>query len=301
MSFHFYLFDVNHGQSAAARLPNGRWCIFDAGCSSFLSPTLFIMGIEQRGKTLLTGSLLGGNVKPFNFLKATISHLHGDHLSDYRNIFLASPDFLRTVDYDQEYLTDVFSSTAKESWDTISGFCQDYGSRYGAATAIPDYGATTIIERWLPIGLTRILGGSANSRVNNASIITRINCYGNSILLCGDMETEAWKFVLNTAFDKSFWRSLVSNIDILVAPHHGHAAGYSVDLMEVANPAAVLISVRSGDDEVDSRYSSNAVRGIIVNGASYKSITTRMNGTIHFEIKPPLIPGTKGPRNWIGL
>jgi beta-lactamase superfamily II metal-dependent hydrolase len=300
MSFHFYLFDVNHGQSAAARLPNGRWCIFDAGCSTLLSPTRYILGLEPKGNTLLTGRLVG-NIKPFNFLKATISHLHGDHLADYRNIFLALPEFLKTIDYDQEYLTDVFLSSARESWDTISAFCSEHGSQYGAATAIPDYGGVTIMEWGLTVSMARSIGGSANSRVNNASIVTRINCDGNSILLCGDMETEAWDFVLNRSRDKTLWQALVVNIDVLVAPHHGHSSGYSVDLMKMANPSVVLVSVETGDENVDTRYSGEVVNGITVNGQPYKSITTRKNGTIHLEINPPLAPATKGVRTWYGL
>jgi len=300
MSLHFYLFDVNHGQSAAVLLPNNRWCIFDAGCSSELSPTLYIKALEERRNSMLFPIPLR-NFKPFTFLKATISHLHGDHLSDYQNMFLILPEFFRTVVYDAEYLTDVYSSSARESWDTISGFCRDHSNQYGTAVAIPDFGNVTVIERWLSVSVARALGGSANSRVNNASIITRISCYGNSILLCGDMETEAWEFVLNTAVDKEVWRSLVSNIDVLVVPHHGHSAGYSVDLMNLAKPSVVLVSVESKDEHVDSRYSSEAVKGIPVNGRTYKSITTRMKGTIHFEIKAPVFPGLIGLRTWHGL
>jgi beta-lactamase superfamily II metal-dependent hydrolase len=296
MSFHFYLFDVNHGQSAAARLPNGRWCIFDAGCSALLSPTRYILRLEQIGNTILTGLL-----NHFKFLKATISHLHGDHLEDYRNIFLALPEFLKTVDYDQEYLTDVFLSSARESWDTISSFCSTHGSQYGTATTMPDYGGVAIMEWSLPVNVARSIGGSANSRVNNASIVTRINCDGNSILICGDMESEAWDFALNRSTDKAFWRAVVGNIDVLVAPHHGHSSGYSVDLMRIAEPSVVLVSVETGDENVDTRYSGEAVKGITVNGQSYKSITTRTNGTVHLEINPSFFPATKGARTWYGL
>jgi beta-lactamase superfamily II metal-dependent hydrolase len=147
----------------------------------------------------------------------------------------------------------------------------------------------------------RALGGAANSRVNNASIITRINCYGHSILICGDMENECWDMVLNRSGRKDQWRNLVSNIDVLVAPHHGHTSGFSTTLLQLAKPRVVLVSVVSGDQHVDSRYSGEAVSGIIVNGNTYKALTTRSDGTISFTISPPKPGELKGIRTWINL
>lgn len=83
MTAEFYLFDVDHGQSAALRLPNGRWCIFDVGCTSTFFPVNWIANREKpkQGGGLLA-TLARSNAVPFRFLKATISHWHGDHLQD---------------------------------------------------------------------------------------------------------------------------------------------------------------------------------------------------------------------------
>lgn len=297
MNLAFYLFDVDHGQSAVAKLPNGHWCIFDAGSSATVSPTDQIRRIATNGQGYagLSGLLA---VPQFNFLKATVSHLHADHLSDFDKVLNASPAFLRTVDFDEEYLRDVLSTSARDSCDAISGFCQRYNGGFGPATTKPDYGIASIRELSLPLVLTRIVGGSASSRVNNASVVTRIDCHGNSILICGDMEKEAWDFALTNPLTAAVWRPHVSNIDVLVAPHHGHASGYSTELLALAKPSVVLVSVQSRDPHVDPRYSCDSVRGVTIGSSHYRRITTREKGSILIEIEPPDRLFGKGRRVW---
>ncbi len=308
----FYLFDVQHGQSAGVRLPNGRWCLFDAGHGRDGSPTEWIHrqeAIKRRVSRLLEARTSGSSIlerrlanfytqPQFQFLKMTVSHLHHDHLSDWETALGASPEFLKTVDFDGEYLQDLRACSHEDSYPSVLRFCQHYNGGFTPVTFVPDYGGVTITEHALPVRVAGALGGAANSRVNNASVITRIDYSGNSILLCGDMETEAWEFVLNRARDQQIWQSLVSNIDILVAPHHGHSSAYSTSLMAWARPTVVLVSVKSYDEHVDDRYSSNAVGGITLDGSFSRRITTRKHGTIKVEIAPSASLFQKGQRTW---
>jgi hypothetical protein len=307
MTFDFYLFNVDHGQAVAARLPNGRWCIFDVGRSESFSPIQFIIANEhyrtkppwaEKAPWLLTRQ------PPFRFLKATISHHHADHLDDYMNLFAASPRFLKTVKFDLKYLSDVFETTTGNSIPKVINFLKIYNKwkqtnllPAAIAPISPSYGSVNIIERSLPVAVVRNkIGGQANNRVNNSSIITRIDCFGNSILICGDMEKECWDFILNNIPYSLIWRKFISNIDILIAPHHGHS--YSADLMNLTRPSVVLVSLRSGDQSIDERYSGELVRGININGNLYKRITTRQVGHIHFSITPPRTLGGKSSRTW---
>ena len=296
MSFDVYLFNVNDGQCVAAKMPNGKWCIFDAGRSADCSPVVTIWNMESAG----VASSLTRLSMPFTFFKATISHFHADHLADFDNLLTPNPTFFKTVQYDSAYIDDVVSSSSSGSLPKIIDFCRRLReAAYGGPPIIPDYGGATISEIGLAVTVARALGGSANSKVNNASIVSRIDCYGNSILICGDMETEAWDFALTSSTLGPTWRRLVSNIDVLVAPHHGHSSGYSTELMKISQPRVVLISVASNNPNVDTRYSSEAVSGITVDGKSYKSITTRSVGRhINFSIAPPVWPNTKGVRTW---
>lgn len=49
MNAKFYLFDVDHGQCAALHLPNGRWCLFDAGGTASFSPVQWVVGKATQG------------------------------------------------------------------------------------------------------------------------------------------------------------------------------------------------------------------------------------------------------------
>jgi hypothetical protein len=269
--------------------------MFDAGRSSGFSPVQHVWSLAGGG--FRTSAI--GLSPPFTFFKATISHLHADHLADYANLFSPVPTYFKTVEYDSTYIEDAFASSSSGSVPLIADFCKRHMGTYGGFPVVPDYGGAAIREMGLGVAVARALGGSANSKVNNASIVTRIDCYGHAILICGDVETEAWDFMLQNPTLGPIWRPFVSNIDVLVAPHHGHASGYSTQLMRTARPKVVLTSVASKDPSVDTRYSSDAVSGITIDGKPYKSITTRsIGGHISFSIDPPVFPNTKGKRTW---
>lgn len=298
MTAEFYLFDVDHGQASALRLPNGRWCIFDLGCTSSFSPIKWVVNRETRAKAA-SPLLLRLGTSPFRFLKATVSHFHGDHLGDYLNLLAFSPEFIRTVVFDQKYIEDCQSSNTPQSLPLVVKFAQYFRSNFGGSV-VPDYGGALISELSLSSDVARQLGGDANARVNNASVITRIDVYGNAILLCGDMEKDAWDAIITDhGHYGPVWRPFLSNIDILVAPHHGHGGAYSTDLLNLAKPAVVLASVVSKDPNVDSRYSQDPVKGISIGKSEYRCITTRQKGHLKITISPPqsLIDG-KGSRSW---
>lgn len=334
MNAEFYLFDVDHGQCAALRLPNGRWCVFDVGCSKTFSPIRWIasraaiaqsaflnavMGVSSfQSSKAAPGHLLFRNalwnaligVSSFWFLQATVSHLHGDHLADWQAMRQYGPEFLKTVEADQAYLSDCYASCSDESSKAkVRAFAQWYAGTFSPAVSSPDYGGVSNRELALPVTVAWQLGGGPNSRVNNASVVTRIDVYGNSILLCGDMEKEGWDFVLGNQYNHilrqlllgvngASWKALVSNVDILVAPHHGHASAYSTELLHLAKPVVVLASVVSKDPDVDSRYSAGPVRGIRIGQTEYKLITTRKQGHIKIEIWPPEGLTSAGKRHW---
>jgi len=301
MSASFYLFNVDHGQCAALQLPNGQWCVFDAGCTRSFSPITWLATAVTTPRYM--SPLAAALAIPRAFIyKATVSHLHCDHLDDYATMFRYGPELLRTVDPDTDYLIDCQNTCADGSWAKVSGFLQHCRQTFGATTTTADYGGAMISELSLPVDIARGVGGDANARVNNASVVTRIDVHGNSILLCGDVEKEAWQAIINDTGEYGhLWRAFLSNVDILVAPHHGHRSGYSVDLLNLARPAVVLISVTSRDEHVDSRYSGVPVRGIRIGSTEYHYISTRKQGHIRVDIAPPANPlpfAVRGSRTW---
>lgn len=299
MTATFYLFDVCHGQSAALQLANGQWCVFDVGCRSDFSPVVWLMTkgsyrkIDDPIIAQLMACISGNNV-----LKATISHFHGDHLADWENLISLKPQFMKTVNYDLEYLKDSQGSNTSQSWQKVLSYAQDMYSNY-QSLGYADYGSVQIREMSLPVEVARSIGGDTNARVNNASIITRIDVYGNSILLCGDMQKEAWEAIINDHGDYGrTWRPFLSNIDILVAPHHGHRSGYSASLMKITKPSVVLVSAVSRDPNVDTRYSQHPVKGVKIGAKHFNYISTRRSGHIKIRINAPLNLSGKGKRIW---
>ncbi len=316
MTAHFYLFNVDHGQCAALRLPDERWCIFDVGRSSQFSPIDWIAYNPKPyiGQGSLFGSLSPHNLfnalsphnqNPFSralsspsffFYKATISHFHGDHINDSKKLIEHMPSYLRTVYADNGYINDCIGT----SYDKL-GSARNIEELIRRTSDCrrsddnTDYGLAKIREFSLLVDTARRIGGDANTRVNNASIITRIDVYGRSILICGDMEHNAWDHVLTMS--RSEWRQFVGNIDILIAPHHGHSSGFSNDLMQYAKPKIVLISARSRDSSVESRYSGELVQGLRIDGRSRKTLTTRKDGHILATISPPST-GSVGSISW---
>jgi len=298
MTAEFYLFDIGVGQSAALKLPNGKWCLFDMGKSDEFSPVNWI--ISRNRTNALFGTILTGVSSPsFRFHKSTISHFHGDHLGDAMSLFQTGTDYFRTVNYDQLYINDCYSTCSYESKAMVTTVVNHIGRTFGTQTVYPDYGGAMIGKLSLPASVARGLGGTANSKVNNASVVTRIDIYGNSILICGDIEKEAWEAIINDngEYGKN-WRPFVSNVDILIAPHHGHESGYSVDLLNLAKPAVVLVSVQSKNPNVASRYSQEPVRGIKIGNDSFGYISTRQKGHIKISIEPSKTILGKGARNW---
>lgn len=297
MPAEFYLFNVGVGQSAALKLSNDRWCVFDIGKSSDFSPVNWI--VEQNKIFSLIGTLLTNSpMHEFKFLKATISHHHGNHVADYKSLLQYGPECLLTVLGDEEYLRDVIVGNPKESIKDVL-FFMEHTKAYGSIAAQPDYGGALIEERCLSVAEARNIGGESNSKINNASIITRIDIYGNSILLCGDMEKEAWDAITSDTGDIArTWRPFLSNIDIMVAPHHGHKSGFSANLLNIAKPSVVLVSVKSINPDVDPRYSQEPVRGIKIGNDSYRCITTQKKGHIKVQIYPPGSALGKGVKYW---
>ncbi len=275
----FYLFDVDHGQCAALRLPNGHWCVFDLGASERFHPL--------RDWIL---PRLGG----YPVLKTTISHLHGDHLTDLPCLDRIGTQFLRFPDIDGQYVNDAVATCSGPEGRELVEACLSFARRFAGAV-IPDYGGVLIREKSLGAVGARRLGGAANTRVNNASIVTRIDYAGRSILICGDVEASAWDRLLGPEAVDEAWLAFVSGVDILVAPHHAHRSGYSSGLVSATRPAVVLASVQGRDPHVVGEYSKRIeVTGLQVNGETRRLLTTRQDGHIRVTICPATWPGDPG-------
>jgi Predicted hydrolase (metallo-beta-lactamase superfamily) len=84
---------------------------------------------------------------------------------------------------------------------------------------------------------------SANqaNEFNDCSYVILYNWYGKKVLFCGDAENETFKHILSTHKEK------VSNIDLLIAPHHGRKGDLDFSFLDVLNPKMTFFGNASSE------------------------------------------------------
>lgn len=103
---------------------------------------------------------------------------------------------------------------------------------------------------------------------------------GFKILLTGDNDENNLEELMNC---ESFKKE-IENVDVLLAPHHGHESGYHEDFLNHVNPKITMISDKNNEKVLENVYKSNS-RGFVVKGKdTQKCLTTYKNGEINIEI-----------------
>ncbi|MBO5077643.1 MAG: ComEC/Rec2 family competence protein [Clostridia bacterium] len=81
----------------------------------------------------------------------------------------------------------------------------------------------------------RFFGGASDSDENNASLCVTYSCAYGSLTVAGDLQTEGE--------DALAAAGRFSDIDVLIAPHHGSASGSGVKMLSLTRPEYAIISV----------------------------------------------------------
>lgn len=121
--------------------------------------------------------------------------------------------------------------------------------------------------------------------LNNLSVVLFLKLYGVGVLFTGDLERSGWYELLDV---KSF-RQILSDVNLLVAPHHGRKDGRcSEALAEMVNLKQVVISdkYRHQNAQKTITYYGNYAKGKKFRGRTRKVITTRSDGDILFKFNP---------------
>ena len=124
-----------------------------------------------------------------------------------------------------------------------------------------------------------------HTNLNNHSVVTVIEYEDCKILLPGDNESPSWDELLG----QSDFKAKLSDVDVLVAPHHGRDSGFHKELFDYFHPRLTIISDgRSVDTSATERY-DQVTTGWTVHSRSgpdqkRKCVTTRKDGTIDVEI-----------------
>ena len=267
----FQVFNVGAGSSALLTSPTHLRELVDLGGNVNWSPVTFALSFGSLDSIFLT-------------------HHHGDHLRDLPNLPSTEPGLVSRRQLAGQYAEALRRSNSEEG----QALASEFSARYDAWT--PASSERTSTQRW---GLTRQtyylsesqaaeVSTSDNSMANNCSWVRLYQSPFGKILVPGDMEKEGMALLLRT---HSSFATDVADTDVLVAPHHGHKSGFSVDLFRaMGRPSVALGSTPKGDGHVDSRYSSDEfVRGVSDGVRTLRLLTTRQYGHMTVEFTGPRV------------
>ena len=214
---HVMFFDVGQGDAIFIETPGGRQVVVDGGSDPLLM-------------TRLLGERMRFNDRHIDIVAAT--HPNSDHIGGLAQV-LERYDVGAVVERRIEY-----DSGAYEAWARLVDAEEAKGARVIEASAgqVINLDADVRIE---VLGPPPILLGGTESDADNASLVLRL-VYGEvSILLTGDIFSEAERALLasGAALDS----------DVLKVPHHGSDSSSTRDFLSAVSPAAAVISVGEGN------------------------------------------------------
>ena len=214
---HVMFFDVGQGDAIFIETPGGRQVVVDGGSDPLLM-------------TRLLGERMRFNDRHIDIVAAT--HPNSDHIGGLAQV-LERYDVGAVLERRIEY-----ESTAYQAWSRAVNAEMAQGARVIDASAgqVIALDADVRIE---VLGPPPILLGGTESDADNASLVLRL-VYGEvSILLTGDIFSEAERALLasGTALDS----------DVLKVPHHGSDSSSTRDFLSAVSPAAAVISVGEGN------------------------------------------------------
>lgn len=275
MSTHVELviWDVQHGNAAYIKSPNGRHIVIDLGIGDYSG--------RNTAFSPLRHLKFNYNVQQLDYV--IITHPHLDHIDDILNFDLLFPKVLHRP----RHLTneEVMEGVRSEDRPKFEKYCE-INDRYNLNIqggiddpANPDNFGSMKILTFSPLSCS-------HDNFNNHSSVTVIEYAEIKIVIPGDNETCSYEELMN---DEGF-RTAVKNAYILVAPHHGRESGYNNDFVSLVNPSLTIVSDgRFCDTSANARYSQKSSGWLVhkkSNGtkSERKCLTTNSDGeiTIHF-------------------
>ncbi len=98
---------------------------------------------------------------------------------------------------------------------------------------------------------------------NDASYVILYKCCGSKILFAGDSEDLTWEHILKT------WPNSVSDVDVLIAPHHGRDSGRDYTFLETVNPKLTIFGNASSDHLAYKPWHNRSLPILTNNQAGY--------------------------------
>lgn len=258
------IWDVNHGNSAAIRLPNGQVIMIDCAKNP---ETTFSPITKTRKRWGRINHLI-------------ISHPHIDHISDIARIDRQRPETLMAPIISTPILMEGKYEQYKRTMERYLNFASTYDhapKRHHTSTK--DSGAN-ITNFWLR---------GRHDDINDHSIITFLEFGGFVLLFGGDLTSDGWRALAKQ--EGRALNSLLSRTNFFQASHHGRREGYNSSILNrMRKLQLVLVSdKKSQSTSVTNRYSEYCSGWDVFNEVSKeykrrKVLTTRNDGRIRIRI-----------------
>jgi len=206
---------VGAGQCVVLRTPSGQTYLLDAGTMSGLDPYAAVLGPFLRRQSLPSPAT------------AFVSHANADHYN-------ALPAVLRQGRLRRVYLHDRFDSgddVAPPVAELMGQFARRRVEirRLGAGMTVELDERTTVEVLW-----PKRTGDLDALSANDTSLVLRIRCDGQSVLLTGDIEQLPQAALVASGRDL--------RADVLVLPHHGTWETSLPSFVAAVDPRIVIVS-----------------------------------------------------------
>lgn len=111
---------------------------------------------------------------------------------------------------------------------------------------------------------TKSLIDTANSSddYNDCSYVLLYKPFGWKVLFCGDSHNETWKHVIGEYKDD------VSNVDILIAPHHGRHSDMDFSFLDTVNPKVTFFGNANSEHLAYSQWNDRGLPFVTNNQAN---------------------------------
>ena len=298
------IFDVGNGNCALVVDEYGNSLMIDCGCHAEKSnPVDWIL--YQRWPGRLLGQMgyfreyQGGPCFPLT--KLVISHPDLDHIKNAKRIAANLMPFLIESRQIEFFPQKLLATDSHDFKDYKASFC---GPEWVSSAITPNWGFAYRSYCIPMYDLYRDSNFPEKSFKNNASIVCVVEFAGRKFLFGGDMEKIGWDWLI--ANNRKFYRDMAGGVDVLVAAHHGHRSGYSPKFINLIGTSRLTVlskgSETNSQTDVDTRYSfesNGLVFWDIFNRCfiKKKSLSTRSNGNIIFQIFENGMPYYKGQLN----
>lgn len=207
------------------------------------------------------GARVVGDLKALGVDRLAVAvgtHPHSDHIGGMDDVLKAFP-------VDAMYMSAKTDNT--QTYEDVL----DAAAAQGLKIQVPKpgdrltLGKTELTFLWPPAGYD-------SDDVNDCSLVIMAEAGGKRVLLCGDIEKDAEKGILDLGEDVS--------CDVLKVPHHGSDTSSTKDFLKAAGPSVALISV--GFDNEYKHPDKDVLKRLGNVGAEI--YRTDLNGTITVTI-----------------